>query len=118
MPEKGWKTITIREEVLDQIQNYMQEEAEALEALGIKNIGELVSTAVSEYTKKKPPKPRLQHFNVNEDHITVIDNELGGRLIDVYIRERRLWCDSCRRDDCIHVGYAWSIDDVKRTLRR
>lgn len=116
MPESGWKSITIREDVFREIQNFVEKNQKPLEAIGIPNLSALVMRALLEFIKKPIPKPRFEHFNVYEDRITIRDND-EGRLVDVYIREKNLWCEYDKSNDCVHVGYAWALPQVRSALR-
>jgi hypothetical protein len=65
----------------------------------------------------KGEKPKLKHFNVHEDHVTVMDEELG-MLVDVYIRDKKLHCDYDLSDSCEHVEFVKNIEKVRKKLEK
>jgi hypothetical protein len=116
VPEKGWKSITIRDKTLARINRMFTDHQEALKSLGVETPDDLLNLAMDKISRTQPLKERLEHFNVYQDHVTIQDNELGGRLVNVYIRDRKFVCDHDRSSDCIHVGFAMSLPEVKRRL--
>lgn len=59
----------------------------------------------------------LEHFNVKEDHGTVIDRR-RRMFTDVYFREGRVYCESCGQEDYEHVKYALSLLKVQKASER
>lgn len=112
MPEKGWRAITVREETYFHISKYMDENKDLLSQEGIETPNDLIEWFIS-----KQPKPRFEHFNVCDDHVTIIDRAIQpDELLNVYIRDKKLYCESCQTDNCVHVGYAWTIPKVREKL--
>ena len=60
---------------------------------------------------------RFEHFNTKEDHITIIDNQIR-RTIDIYPKKpNQLWCDYDQCNDCDHVAFALTIEEVRKVLK-
>lgn len=114
MPYKGWKTITIREDVYQKLERYLETNEEALSEMKVETTSDLIDLAFENLPNKV--KPRFEHFNVCEDHATILDRQLGNRLINVYIKDHKLWCELDESYGCIHVGYAYSIPKVQMAL--
>ena len=101
--------ITVRE-------NYEGETAEKIEALkrhyGIKQATSLLRLLITNEYQRVFGGPRLTHYNVYEDHITINDNQLR-RLVDVYLRGSKarplFFCSIDGTEDCIHVDFAKTI---------
>ena len=106
-------TVKIPKELADKIDKLLE-----LRIEGFRSRGEFVTTAIREKLRQYEDelRPRFEHFNVYEDHITIWDNKLW-RLIDVYIRDRGLVCEYCESDDCEHTRFVLSIPKVVRALR-
>ena len=107
-------TVKIPKELADKIDKLLE-----LRIEGFRSRGEFVTTAIREKLRQYEDelRPRFEHFNVYEDHITIWDNKLR-RLIDVYIRDRGLVCEYCESDDCEHTRFVLSIPKVVKTLRK
>jgi hypothetical protein len=62
-------------------------------------------------------EPRLKHFNIYEDHVTIHDRYLD-RLVDVYFRNGKAYCEHCESFDCIHIEFALNIPEVREDLKK
>ena len=64
------------------------------------------------------PKPRFEHLNLYEDNVKIMDRDLesGGRIVTVYFRPEKVWCDCDNKETCVHIDYAWEIPGVKEKL--
>ena len=38
------------------------------------------------------------------------------RFAEVYLRNQALKCDTCDKDDCIHVGFALALPEIRKSL--
>jgi len=65
--------------------------------------------------KERSLKDRFEHFNCYEDHVTLWDKKLG-RLVDVYLRNMKAYCEFCKEFDCDHVKFAVCIPKVRKVL--
>ena len=90
------------------------------EALGIEASTDVIRNLITErfkdLEKEEKAPSRFSHFNVYQDHVTIRDN-LDGDLYDVYIKDRRLYCDRDKSSGCEHVDYAYNIKEVQDVLR-
>ena len=63
------------------------------------------------YTRRS----RLEHLNMYEDHVKIIDNEID-RIASVYFQKGTAYCDLDESETCIHTDFATSIPDVVKAL--
>lgn len=59
-------------------------------------------------TRRDCGDSRLEHFNLYENVIRIVDHKLK-RIVDVDYRNGEMFCEVCETTECIHTGYAWSI---------
>jgi hypothetical protein len=69
------------------------------------------------------PGPPLEHFNISEQGVRVLDRTVGngtarGRIIDVYFKPEKVLCEYCDSNSCRHVQFALSIPAVQKILDR
>jgi hypothetical protein len=66
----------------------------------------------------------LEHFNIDEKGVRILDRSLAtehspnGRIVDVYFKERKAWCEYDDSSDCKHIEYALSLPIVKEILKK
>ena len=104
---------------MNKIEEYMKAHPES----GYKSLADFVTDAVREKCEElkilvpKPEPPPLEHFNINQDHVTVIDHRVR-MLADVYFRNNHVFCELCKAENCEHVKYALNIPKVQQLLRK
>jgi hypothetical protein len=120
MPVDRYRGVSLQRELVDKIEEYIKTHPET----GYKSLADFVTDAVREkcielkiLVPSPPEPPALEHFNVNQDHVTVIDRR-RRMFADVYFRNNVVYCELCGEEDCEHVKYALSLSKVKKALER
>ena len=95
---------------------------------GYKSRAEFIKEAIRKRfeeleTSQPMPKllPPLEHFNVNEEGVRILDRTLAsktstGRIIDVYFKPDNVWCDYCQSSSCRHIKFALDLPVVQEIL--
>jgi hypothetical protein len=66
----------------------------------------------------------MSHFNVDENGVKILDPSLAtehsphGRIVDVYFKERKAWCEYDDSQNCKHVEFALSLPIVQEILKK
>jgi hypothetical protein len=62
----------------------------------------------------------LEHFNLNEDGVRILDHSIGERgwIVDVYFKPNKAWCSYCESENCNHVQFALGLDEVQKILKK
>ena len=115
MGKGDWKTVNVKKSLLDEVERVRRTD-EAKKA-GITNAAQFVDLALREALEKFERR-RFEHINMYEDHVKILDNKLerAGRIVSVYFREAKAWCEYCDEHMCVHIQYAWEIPDVREVL--
>lgn len=119
MPADRYRGISLQRELVDRIEEYIKNHPEA----GYKSLADFVTDALRKRCEElkilgpSPEPPALEHFNVNEDHVTVIDHK-RRMFADVYFRNNHVYCELCEEEDCEHVRYALGLSKVQKALGR
>lgn len=108
--------ISFKKELADIIRKFIQNNPN----FGYRSITQFIEDAARkrcEELKILAPKsfPALEHFNIFEDHVTVIDHRRKW-LADVYFRNNHVYCESCENTNCEHVKYALTLPKVREIL--
>lgn len=125
MPIGKYRGITLQRELVNVIEEYIKAHPE----MGYKSLADFVTDAIREKCEKlriltpPPEQPVLEHFNLNEEGVRVLDRSLAnqtsrGRIIDVYFKPDKAFCEYCESTSCRHVRFALSLPEVQKILRR
>ncbi len=118
MVKSDWRTVNVKKSLLEQIEKILY--SDEVKKEGITNMSQFIDSALKEKIEDIEQK-RMNHLNMYDDHIKIMDNNLGkiGRIVSVYFKKgNKPWCDYCEESDCIHVQYAWEIADVRKILEK
>jgi hypothetical protein len=116
----------------DELRIYLRAEGEIVrrflrikEHLGLKNDTEVVRSLINWYWNENSEKlqPNFEHFNISEHGVRILDRTLAdknsrGRIIDVYFKPDRIWCEYCDSTKCQHVKFALDLPEVQEILRK
>jgi len=94
------------------------------EQMGLKNDTEVVRALINWYWREYQEKLQaFEHFNINEHGVRILDRTLAdktseGRIIDVYFKPDKAWCEYCESASCQHVKFALGLPEVQKILRK
>ena len=125
MPKAKYRGLTLQRELIDTIEEYIKTHPER----GYKSLADFVTDAVRQRCEElkilvpMPELPPLEHFNLSEEGVRILDRTLTnktsrGRIIDVYFKPEKIWCDYCQSSRCNHVKFALSLPEVQKILRK
>ena len=109
---------------MDTIENFIKAHSE----MGYKSLADFATDAIREKCEKlgvfNPQMigPPLEHFNISERGVRVLDRTLGngtarGRIIDVYFTPETVLCEYCDSSSCRHVQFALNIPAVQKIVQ-
>ncbi len=112
----GWKTVNIKEGLMNEVDAIIK--TTKMNTAGINNSAQFVDAAIKEKLEKESRK-RFEHVNMHDDHVKILDNKLDrvGRIVSVYFKDNKAWCEYCDENFCVHIQYAWSINTVRKILK-
>jgi len=73
------------------------------------------------YDQLPVERPTLEHLNLNEQGILIKDRSLEppqGRLIQVFFKDGKAWCEYDEADNCRHVDFALELPEVQEILKK
>lgn len=113
MPRTGQKSLTVSEKVFDEIMQERQKLSTSSEVdVGLNMFLEYLINLHKEWSKKMP---RLSKFGMYDNKVGIFDSK-KRRIIEINIVDGELRCPDCESDECIHVGYAMSLDEVRKLM--
>jgi Arc/MetJ-type ribon-helix-helix transcriptional regulator len=119
-----FRSISLTRELVDKIEEYIKNHPER----GYKSLADFVTEAVRKRCEElkilvstPPEQPVLEHFNLNEDGVRILDRSLAnhvceGRIIDVYFKPDGVWCDYCHSRKCRHIQFALTVPAIQKVI--
>lgn len=120
MPEKGYKSITVKEEVYDFLMGeYRKTKNELLIKNGINSFTGYIAYRLSQLIDLPPlPQPQFRMLNHDEKGVKVWDSKLppSGRVADVQFTPKGIYCAICDASYCEHVRFALGQPDIQKIV--
>jgi len=92
---------------------------------GLKNDSEVLRFLINWHWNQNEDKlqPPLEHFNLSENGVCVLDRTINdknsrGRIINVYFKQDKVWCEYCESAACQHAKFALGLPEVQEILRK
>lgn len=113
MPRTGQKSLTVSEKVFEEIMQERQKLSTSSKTdVGLNMFLEYLLNLHREWSKKMP---RLSKFGLYDDKVGIFDSK-KRQIIEVRIVDGELRCPVCESDECIHIGFALSLDEVRKLM--
>jgi len=121
----NYSTISVPKSLLDEIDQVVKRGL-----CGYKSRSEFVKESIRMRLKEvyaktppPPPLPPLEHFNLDEHGVRILDRTMGsktsnGRIIDVFFKPDKVYCDNCQSNNCQHVKFAMELETVQEILNK
>ena len=119
MPRENQKTVTVSGKALETLNNRFEKEKKTQPSLKFASF--IADSAIMELERKHLLREayRISLISLHEDTVFLKDHGKKGRFIEVKIREKKLYCmEDDGSEDCIHVGFALALPEVRRALTK
>lgn len=119
MPKEGYRSITLPGSVYSRFNADYDSKKDELAYMGVRSISGYVSYMLDERTREAevlakytPPVQKVSF----ETNMAILKDNAVNRIVEVVASNGELKCMFCDRDDCIHVGFAYSMPEVNTAL--
>ena len=115
LPQPGQKTITMSGKKLKLLQDKYSKEIDSRPTLSFASF--IADSALIELERRQIIRqaPFIALIALHDDIITLKDFRKKEKFVEVQIKEKKLYCNTCEKE-CIHVGFAWALPEVRRAL--
>lgn len=116
MPQKGQKTITLSGKALKKLEQRYELESTKQPKLSFASF--IAESAIMELERQQILREAqlISLVGFGEDTVILKDAKRVNRLIEVQIRAKRVKCITDDKFDCIHVGFALALPEVRQAL--
>ena len=112
-----WVSTKIPKKMYDKIEKFLK--SNEGKELGYNSKSDFIVQAARELLEKHD-KPRFQHFNLQDNIIRLIDDELpsGKDIVEIRLNKNKLRCGHCSLMDCVHIEAVWNFSDIANKLTK
>ena len=113
MPTKGFKSITLKEEVYNNYKKVV-EELNKMSSSKV-TLSEFLGWLLEMHTRWSFDVPRLSRWggNISDGKISLMDSK-EAKIVEVQVKEDSLYCLLCKSEQCIHTGFTYALPEVSR----
>jgi len=119
VPVDKYRGVSLHKDLVGAIEGYIKAHPE----MGYKSLSDFVTDVLREKCEElgiffpKPELPILEHFNLNDTGVRILDRSLAskstsGKIIDVYFKPEGIWCTHCGADSCRHIDFALTVPAI------
>lgn len=118
LPQKGQKTVTVSGKVLSKLEGIYKLEKVKRPNLSFASF--ISESALIELERRNILREaqQISIIGFGDDSVILKDVRKIDRFIEVQVRDRKLKCISDNKFDCIHVGFALALPEVRRALNK
>lgn len=116
MPNKGQKTITVSGRNLKELERRFLVEKNKTPNLSFAAF--VSDSALMELERRKilSEAQFISLIGMQDNVIFLKDYKKPERLIEVYLKNKKLKCSCRQQSECMHVGFALALPEVRRAL--
>jgi hypothetical protein len=125
VPKKGsgYASLTVSQAVYEHFKESFQQNRRILERKGISSLTGYVTSRLEELMLKDRVfaryAPFMEEFGYDEDSNTIyIKDNRTKRIAGITIVNNKLHCDVDEKEDCAHIGFAYSLPKVYEAMIR
>lgn len=111
-----WSKVNVPTEMIELLDRYLQ--TDRAKERGFTSRTDVAVVAIQYLLDRDgmySRRPKFEHVNVFEDHVTILDTG-AQKLFNIYFRSDRPFCEVCESSKCVHVGFAYSLPEVRTAL--
>jgi hypothetical protein len=114
MPTKGFKSVTLKEEVYNKYVKVIKELNSSSDSKT--SLSELFEWLLHIYVISPVELPRLSKWGLYDDKVLIMDS-VEEKIVDVKFKEGSLYCTLCESEKCIHTGFAYALPEVDQRIK-
>lgn len=117
MPAEGYKSITVPTKIYEILYEQWEKEKDHLSLkYGIRSFSGYISFRLNQVIEETPTD-QFKILNHDGNGVKVHDKKLG-RVADVHITPKGIYCPLCDASNCEHIRYAIEQPDIQDLIKQ
>lgn len=118
MVRKGWTQVIVKDDLTERMRRRLEDEyrSKARKPQLSTYVQDILWQIIEEDEILRQCGPFLEKMTVESDRIFIKDNRMD-EIAELRLKDGRLHCGRDNSFECVHVGFAWAIPEVYRTMK-
>lgn len=116
MPKKGFTSFSLKSSVYDYWYRNYQKEKENLRMKGVSSFSGYLTHLIKLGESNQHTDFRFEKIELQNDLLVIRDKKIN-RIIDLSLKNGKIFCLIDKKSDCQHVGYAYSLPEIYDFLK-
>ncbi|MFN4337397.1 MAG: hypothetical protein ACK4FV_07500 [Candidatus Nitrosocaldus sp.] len=112
---KEYVPIILRVEEAKQIEEYIKSE-KRFEGRTFSNAAKTILLEYIEFNKQLKRYGPFLKFIGAEGNLVFIYDHFIDRIVEVEVREKKMYCRHCESENCIHIGFCFAVPELYSVL--
>lgn len=117
MPKKGFKSYSLKDKTYDFWTNEYRKNKDTLKQQGITSFSAFITYMMSKSLEQSHMQSKqIMKVIYLKDNLLAIQDNIQNHIVNLLIQNGKIKCLLDKKEDCVHVGYAYSIPEVYKLL--
>ena len=112
MPDKGFRSINVTEQVYEKIKLKAEHEKNSITAYA----SQILFSVIEAEEKLSRYAPFIEVIGFEGNSVILRDHKMD-RVVEVYLHEKELSCMLDSSKDCVHVSFCHALPQTRRVIR-
>ena len=112
MPDKGFRTITIAEQVYEKVKLKAEQEKKSIASYATQVLASVIEA--DDRLSRYAPFIEVVGF---EGNAAILRDHKVDRIIEVYMHKKELMCVYDGSKECVHVSFCLALPQVRKVVR-
>ncbi len=118
MSKEGWRSVDLPDELVEKVERLRSLRLERRPGSPV-SLGLFISDVMNETLANEDIRENypalLDEYLVQSNIVSLMDTRTS-KVVDLKLQEGGLYCPVDHTDNCVHIGFAWSIPSVNKML--
>jgi len=118
MPKPGFKSYLLKDETYDFWKKEFEQNKDNLRQKGITSFTGFLTHMMNKSIKQNTHVDYFMKKVYLKENLLAIQDNIQNRVVELVIKNGKIKCIFDEKDNCVHVGFAYSIPEVIKLLNK
>ena len=119
MPKKGFKSYILKDEIFDFWTNEYKQNKDIFTQQGITSFSAFLTHMMNKSIEQTHTQSeQFMKVVYLKNNLLAIQDNIQNNVVNLLIKKGKITCLLDKKEDCVHVGYAYSIPEVYKLMNK